>query len=848
MKQIYLLLTTLLLVHVQVFGQSVPSYVPTSGLVGWWGFNGNAQDGSGNGNHGTVNGATLTTDRFGNQNSAFAFNGTSAFISLVSPFFGGSTAVPSFTYLAEFKVNSVPPSGTAYAISNKEGFWRSLGLGIGENGSVSFGGSQPNPQGYIGVSSPSNTISPNQWYSVILTFENSLLTLYINNVLIATSAINYTSLDFSWLAMGNSTSTNYFGAAHPVSPGITNYFNGILDDFGIWNRALTQQEITNLYNAQSCQVSITTQPSSQTTGTNRNVQFSVVSSDSNSTYRWQTDMGLGFQNLTNAGQYAGVNTSTLNVSNTSPQNDNQLFRCIVSTTNCGSDTSDVVTLNVNSSSSSTGVPNKFIYQSVVRDTSGQLVTNRPVSMRLSLQRGPQMSNLYTETHQLTTNSNGLLTTTIGSGQPTLGMMDSIDWSGGMVYVKTEIDMSGGSNYSLVSTRELLSVPYALYSLNSGSSTPGPVGPMGPQGVPGPQGPQGSFPAGTQPGEINYWNGTSWVSVPPGMRGQFLAFCDGVPTWGGCLPQVTTSPITNVGSGTPTTGGNVTSDGGSMVSARGVVYGTSSNPTLSNNFTTDGTGTGSFTSVLSGLSPVTTYYVRAYATNGVGTSYGNEFDFTTINFMCGTTSIVDIDGNIYNTVQIGTQCWTQSNLKVSKYRNGDNIPTGLSDAQWGSTTSGAYAIYNNDPVNDGLYGKLYNHYAVTDSRGLCPTGWHVPSDGEWNVLVNYLDPNADTVCANCLQSSIAGGSMKSTATQPTPGGWYAPNTGATNSSGFTGLPGGDRDSHGGFYILGNNLGSWWSSSDAGSGNAWSRVLSYYYANANRGNVYRRNGFSVRCARD
>ena len=491
MKQIYLLLTTLLLVHVQVFGQSVPSYVPTNGLAGWWGFNGNAQDGSGNGNHGTVNGATLTTDRFGNQNSAFAFNGTSSYISLVSPFFGGSTAVPSFTYLAEFKVNSVPPSGAAYAISNKEGFWRSLGLGIGENGSVSFGGSQPNPQGYIGVSSPSNTISPNQWYSVILTFENSLLTLYINNVLIATSAINYTSLDFSWLAMGNSTSTNYFGAAHSVSPGITNYFNGILDDFGIWNRALTQQEITNLYIAQSCQVSITTQPSNQTTGTNRNVQFSVVSSDTNSTYRWQTDMGLGFQNLTNAGQYSGVNTLTLNVSNTSPHNDNQLFRCIVSTTNCGSDTSDVVTLNVNSPSTSTGVPNKFTYQSVVRDTSGQLVTNQPVGMRLSLQRGPQMANLYTETHQLTTNSNGLLTTTIGSGQPTLGMMDTIDWSGGMVYVKTEIDMTGGSNYSMVSTRELLSVPYALYSLNSGSSTPGPVGPMGPQGVTGPQGPAGN---------------------------------------------------------------------------------------------------------------------------------------------------------------------------------------------------------------------------------------------------------------------------------------------------------------------------------------------------------------------
>jgi uncharacterized protein (TIGR02145 family) len=286
----------------------------------------------------------------------------------------------------------------------------------------------------------------------------------------------------------------------------------------------------------------------------------------------------------------------------------------------------------------------------------------------------------------------------------------------------------------------------------------------------------------------------------------------------------------------------------MVSARGVVYGTSSNPTLSNNFTTDGTGTGSFTSVLSGLSPVTTYYVRAYATNGVGTSYGNEFDFTTINFMCGTTSIVDLDGNIYNTVQIGTQCWTQSNLKVTKYRNGDNIPTGLSDAQWGSTTSGAYAIYNNDPVNDALYGKLYNWYAVTDSRGLCPTGWHVPSNGEWNVLVKYLDPNADTVCFGCWQSLIAGGALKSTATQPTPGGWNAPNTGATNSSGFTGLSGGYRYSGGGFDDLGN-YGLWWSSSDTGSGFAWFRDLLYSSANAFRyGDYYHRGGFSVRCARD
>jgi len=804
----------------------IPSYVPTNGLVGWWGFNGNAQDGSGNGNHGTVNGATLTTDRFGNQNGAYEFSNTFGRIQSVQ-----LNLSNTFTFLISIKLNNYNQIGTPFEIN--EGFSCNLNPQIWPNNGNLYlarcGNGMLNPlligdiNSLIGV-----------WTHLVVVHEGSTTRLYKNGTLM--SVINHqwpqTSLVNLTLANDGNTPFNYQSKC-------------TFDDLGIWNRALTQQEITNLYNAQSCQVSITAQPSNQTTGTNRNVQFSVVSSDSNSTYRWQTDMGLGFQNLTNAGQYAGVNTSTLNVSNTSPHNDNQLFRCIVSTTNCGSDTSDAVTLNVNTSSSSTGVPNKFNYQLVVRDTSGQLVTNRPVSMRLSLQRGPQMTNLYTETHQLTTNSNGLLTCIIGSGQPTLGMMDTIDWSGGMVYVKTEIDMSGGSNYSLVSTRELLSVPYALYSLNSGSSTPGPVGPMGPQGlqgndgpqgVPGPQGPQGSFPAGTQPGEINYWNGTTWVSVPPGMRGQFLAFCDGVPTWGGCLPQVTTSPITNVGAFNPTTGGNVTSDGGSMVSARGVVYGTSSNPTLSNNFTTDGTGTGSFISVLSGLSPVTTYYVRAYATNGVGTSYGNEFDFTTINFMCGTTSIVDLDGNIYNTVQIGTQCWTQSNLKVTKYRNGDNIPTGLSDAQWGSTSSGAYAIYNNDPVNDALYGKLYNWYAVTDSRGLCPTGWHVPSDGEWTTLTTFLGGQ-----------SVAGGAMKSTATQPTPGGWYAPNTGATNSSGFTGLPGGLRASGGGFSDLGYT-GTWWSSSFGGSIGAWYRIL--FYGNADATIFYNdpSSGFSVRCARD
>jgi len=204
--------------------------------------------------------------------------------------------------------------------------------------------------------------------------------------------------------------------------------------------------------------------------------------------------------------------------------------------------------------------------------------------------------------------------------------------------------------------------------------------------------------------------------------------------------------------------------------------------------------------------------------------------------CGSSTVTDIDGNLYHTVQIGNQCWTQSNLKTSKYRNGDSIPTGLSNSQWSSTTSGAYAIYDNNSVNDGLYGKLYNHYAVTDSRGLCPTGWHVPSDAEWTTLVNQLGG-----------SSVAGGALKSTAMQPTPGGWNSPNTGATNSSGFTALPGGLRGSFGDFLNL-SSFGFWWSSSVSSGSDAWYRLLNYSDSNFTRFDNDRTLGFSVRCCRD
>jgi uncharacterized protein (TIGR02145 family) len=191
---------------------------------------------------------------------------------------------------------------------------------------------------------------------------------------------------------------------------------------------------------------------------------------------------------------------------------------------------------------------------------------------------------------------------------------------------------------------------------------------------------------------------------------------------------------------------------------------------------------------------------------------------------------DIDGNTYTSIIINGQEWMQQNLAVTKYRNGDPIPTGLSNTTWENATSGAYAIYNNDAANNTLYGKLYNWYAVNDSRGLCPTGWHVPSDAEWTTLETNLGG-----------SSVAGGKMKATT------GWYSPNTGASNESGFTGLGGGIRFINGTYYNI-YDYGGWWSSTENDSNIPWYRNLQSYSSDVYRGNFPVQNGFSVRCVRD
>jgi uncharacterized protein (TIGR02145 family) len=197
------------------------------------------------------------------------------------------------------------------------------------------------------------------------------------------------------------------------------------------------------------------------------------------------------------------------------------------------------------------------------------------------------------------------------------------------------------------------------------------------------------------------------------------------------------------------------------------------------------------------------------------------------------TVTDIDGNVYHTVTIGTQVWMVENLKTTRYRNGDPIHNITMTYEWDNMTSGACCDYENTLSNSKIYGKLYNWYAVNDNRKIAPVGWHIPSSVEWDSLVIYLGGR-----------NIAGGKLKEKGTTH----WYTPNTGATNESGFTALPGGSRYFSGKFLQMGT-IGFWWSSTITKKGFAYFLNLSYDEKGLGYYKFLRLNGgLSVRCVKD
>ncbi len=316
-----------------------------------------------------------------------------------------------------------------------------------------------------------------------------------------------------------------------------------------------------------------------------------------------------------------------------------------------------------------------------------------------------------------------------------------------------------------------------------------------------------------------------------------------------LPELNTFPVSNITSSTATTGGNIINDNGAVISASGVCWSTTANPTVSDRKTTDGALTGEFISPVGGLTPLTTYYLRAYTTSDLGTNYGNEVSFTTSSVV---SSLTDIDGNIYSTITIGNQVWMQQNLKTIRYSNGDLI---------GTTTPASLDISNESApgyqwacdgkeTNVPLYGRLYTWFAVTDSRNVCPEGWHVPTHTEWIALTDYLINNGfgDSGSRYKIAKSMA-------YTSGWFSGWIGGTTGVdqtgNNRSGFSALPAGYRVSTS-VNTVSNKSGktcSWWSATEQDTKFAWQGcALSFDSGFIENGSLDKNDGLSVRCLKN
>ena len=329
-----------------------------------------------------------------------------------------------------------------------------------------------------------------------------------------------------------------------------------------------------------------------------------------------------------------------------------------------------------------------------------------------------------------------------------------------------------------------------------------------------------------------------------------------------LPEVSSSSVADITATSAVSGGNIISDGGTEVTARGVCWSTLQNPTIMDTHTTNGSGTGAFSCLLSGLSNGTTYYMRAYATNSAGTAYGEEVSFTTLaaggspifsGQPCpGVTTVTDYDGNVYNTIQIGNQCWTRENLRTTHYADGTAIPAGGNSSSF--DVPYRYSP-NDDPNNVIIYGYLYNWPAVvytsssTGVTGICPTGWHAPSYSEWLQMENYVSSVTEHVCNN--NSNYIAKSLAATT------GWnYAngeclvgDNPSTNNSTGFNAYPAGLSAGTAPYVNFGVGAYFWTTTEiENSTTSAYRPFIANSLATILITNYSKCSGHSVRCLRD
>ncbi|MGI6319980.1 MAG: fibrobacter succinogenes major paralogous domain-containing protein [Bacteroidales bacterium] len=499
-------------------------------------------------------------------------------------------------------------------------------------------------------------------------------------------------------------------------------------------------------------------------------------------------------------------------------------------------------------------PEKMSYQAVIRNSSEALVTNQAVGMQISILQGSTSGTaVYVETQTPTTNDNGLVSIEIGAGTVVSGNFATIDWANGPYFIKTETDLNGGANYTITGTSQLLSVPYALHAktaetISGGITETDPV--FG-----------SSVASGITGTDTTNWNNKldSYTETDPVFGTSVAGGITGTDTayWNNKLDSYTeTDPVF----GTSVAGGITGTD---------TAYW---NNKLDSYTETDPT-------VPAHVKAITTdnildwneahgwgdHSAEGYATKDMnGEKITNLADPTdaqdaaTKAYVDGLLARIEAleekdllnngftdtrDNNHYNVVKIGNQIWMAENLKY--------LPSVVGPGTGSQTTPYYYVYgYSGTTVADAkatanytTYGVLYNWSAAMNGaassttnpsgiQGVCPTGWHLPSDAEWTELTDYLGGE-----------SVAGGKLKETGTTH----WASPNFGATNETGFTALPGGVRNLGGTFNDIGLN-GFWWSATEYDATNAWYRCVNFVGSNVNSYFSNLEVGFSVRCLRD
>jgi uncharacterized protein (TIGR02145 family) len=308
------------------------------------------------------------------------------------------------------------------------------------------------------------------------------------------------------------------------------------------------------------------------------------------------------------------------------------------------------------------------------------------------------------------------------------------------------------------------------------------------------------------------------------------------TTGIAPPSVTTGQVTGVTDNSAICSGTVTYNGGAPNTEKGICWSNSPDPDLDDSHVSVTTGSDTYSGTLTGLSSGTRYYARAYVKNEGGTAYGEQVVFV--------TKVADIEGNLYSTVYIGEQVWMAENLRTTTFTNNAPIPNVTDNTEWSNLNGPAYCWYNNDISYKPTFGALYSWFTI-ETGALCPSGWHVPSDAEFNTLEMFLGMNPDSVNVWGWRGTDQGSQLKSTTS------WDDGGNG-TNTSGFSGLAGGYRIGlSGNFYAVGI-LTYWWTATDDSVNDkpevAWYRRLDGEYNDIYKATTYKRGGKYIRCVKN